>query len=298
MKVFIVTPSYNALDFLKLCLCSVADQVAQGLRVHHHVQDGGSTDGTVDYLIEYEKKVREKKLVGELQHYTFSYISKPDKGMYNAINIGWDLAGDDTDFVAWLNCDEQYLPETLGFVARQFGQYPTLDLCFCNLLMLDGDGNFICYRKSYKPYWPLISAGHLYTFSCTMFLRKRILDAGFRLDEQYRMVADEEFVVRILRAGFHAKHFKRYASVFAFTGNNLSLDPIAREEDRTLFDRAPTWVKSMKWILNKFRLGLKFLHGCYCELSALEYSIYAQDSMACRKIVHVDHPTWKYKTGK
>ena len=46
MKFWIVTPSYNHLDFLKLAIMSVADQVRSDIQVHHHIQDGNSSDGT------------------------------------------------------------------------------------------------------------------------------------------------------------------------------------------------------------------------------------------------------------
>ncbi|MDF7799795.1 glycosyltransferase [Pontiellaceae bacterium B1224] len=295
MKFYIVTPSYNSVDLLKLCMASVADQCRTDVLVHHHIQDGGSTDGTPEYLAQYmDMAARNECADGS---YLFSYVSEPDAGMYSAINAGWARADEEVDIMAWLNCDEQYLPNTLSYVAQQFEKDPTMDCCFGNLLILDGDGEFICYRKSYKPYWPLIAAGHLYTFSCTMFLRKKIHDAGFHLNEEYKAVADEDFVVRILQAGYKAKHLKRYSSVFAYTGNNLSLDPVARDEDQLLLDRSPQWIKAMKWILNKWRLFLKLLHGCYFEASSLEYSIYSNASSEYRVKFRTEKPTWKYNPG-
>lgn len=41
MTFYIVTPAYNALSWLQRCIYSVADQVAEGVEVHHHIQDGG-----------------------------------------------------------------------------------------------------------------------------------------------------------------------------------------------------------------------------------------------------------------
>ena len=56
MKVWIVTPSYNQVDWLKRAVASVADQAVDGLQVHHHVQDGTSTDGTVQFLKAYQEQ--------------------------------------------------------------------------------------------------------------------------------------------------------------------------------------------------------------------------------------------------
>lgn len=45
-------PSYNHLDCLKGCISSVKDRGsgAGAFAVHHHVQDGGSSGGMVEFL--------------------------------------------------------------------------------------------------------------------------------------------------------------------------------------------------------------------------------------------------------
>ena len=48
----IVTPSYNMLGYLQRCVRSVADQ--QGATFEHLVIDGGSSDGTAEWLRERE----------------------------------------------------------------------------------------------------------------------------------------------------------------------------------------------------------------------------------------------------
>ena len=50
MKFLIATPSYNQLAYLGRAVASVRDQVCEGIEIHHHVQDAGSTDGTVEFL--------------------------------------------------------------------------------------------------------------------------------------------------------------------------------------------------------------------------------------------------------
>ena len=290
MKFHIVTPSYNALDMLKLCIVSVADQSGPGVQVHHHVQDGGSSDGTAEYLKKY---LTEHQNDATDASYTFSFSSEPDEGMYNAINRGWDRAADDVDLIAWLNCDEQYLPDTLAYVAKQFEESPSLDLAFGDLLMLDENGGFICYRKAHQPHWPMISADYLYTLSCTMFLRKALFDDGIRLDEQYKAVADEDFVVRILRNGYRSQHFKRYFSVFANTGENLGITELAKAEAKALSMSAPRWVRILRIPLKCVRLLAKLLSGCYRQSKPLRYHIFSSQSLEERKTFIIQVPTWK-----
>jgi glycosyltransferase involved in cell wall biosynthesis len=98
MKFSIVTPSFRNSSWLKLCIASVADQ--QGVELEHIVQDSCSDDGTQDWLPQ-DKRVK-------------AFIEK-DGGMYDAVNRGYRRATG--DILAYLNCDEQYLPGALKAVA-------------------------------------------------------------------------------------------------------------------------------------------------------------------------------------
>ena len=109
MRVSVITPCYNGGAFLPRCCASVADQ-GEAL-AEHIVADGGSTDGTVEWL----KRQRNLR-----------WVSEKDRGMYDAINKGFRMAGG--DIVAHLNCDEQYLPGTLAAVADVFARHPGVDI--------------------------------------------------------------------------------------------------------------------------------------------------------------------------
>src|SRR5947209_19202515 len=94
LRFSIITPSFQGRQWLPLCIASVADQ--QGVEVEHIVQDSCSGDGTEDLLRNYPN-VR-------------PYVEK-DEGMYDAVNRGFDR--DAGDILAYMNCDEQYLPGAL-----------------------------------------------------------------------------------------------------------------------------------------------------------------------------------------
>ncbi len=76
MKISIVTVCYNSKDFIRQTIESVALQDYSD--IEHVVIDGGSTDGTVQILQEFKDKI--------------TYISEPDKGIYDAMNKGVKLA--------------------------------------------------------------------------------------------------------------------------------------------------------------------------------------------------------------
>ena len=262
----VVTPSFNMLEYLKRCHASVADQKPE---LEHIVVDGLSRDGTSDWL-RAQPSIRS--------------VSERDRGMYDAVNKGLRLAHG--SIVSYLNCDEQYLPDTLQLVQEYFERHPKVDVVFGDAILIRPDGSLIAYRKGYAPRWPYIVSSHLYVLSCAMFLRRRVIDEGFLFDENWRDIGDHEFVVRLLRSGFRAAHIPRYLAAFTMTGNNMSAGENAKRETARARRNAPRWVRALRGPLNVIRYVEKASSGAYWQRFPLEYSIYksADDR---RRTVHV-----------
>lgn len=107
MDFTVVTPSFNQLDQLSCCIGSIADQ--EGVSVEHIVQDGG-TEG----FLEFAQRMRDQW--PDRPGYRRIMVTEKDGGMYDAINRGFEKGKG--AFCAYLNCDEQYLPETLKRVVQ------------------------------------------------------------------------------------------------------------------------------------------------------------------------------------
>lgn len=86
MKLSIVTINYNNAEGLKKTLASVASQTYRN--IEHIIIDGGSTDGSVDVIKEYVRNV--ERMNDERMNVVWS--SEPDKGIYNAMNKGIEIA--------------------------------------------------------------------------------------------------------------------------------------------------------------------------------------------------------------
>jgi glycosyltransferase involved in cell wall biosynthesis len=87
MKLSIITINYNNAEGLRKTLASVASQTYAD--IEHIIVDGGSTDGSVEVIREYEQSLasRLSPLASRLK-----WISEKDKGIYNAMNKGIEIA--------------------------------------------------------------------------------------------------------------------------------------------------------------------------------------------------------------
>ena len=87
IKLSIITINYNNAEGLRKTLASVAAQTYPN--IEHIIVDGNSTDGSVDVIREYESTLtsRLSPLASRLK-----WVSEPDKGIYNAMNKGIEIA--------------------------------------------------------------------------------------------------------------------------------------------------------------------------------------------------------------
>ena len=81
----IITINYNNAEGLRKTLASVAAQTYRD--IEHIIIDGGSTDGSVDIIREYEETIHHTPYTIHL-----IWLSEKDNGIYNAMNKGIEIA--------------------------------------------------------------------------------------------------------------------------------------------------------------------------------------------------------------
>lgn len=262
MRVSIITPSFRSSRWLRLCVASVADQ---GVDLEHIVQDAGSDDGTLGWL-RNDPRVR--------------LFVEPDRGMYDAINRG--LRRSTGEVLAWLNCDEQYLPGALRAVLEFFDQHPDVDVLFADVIYVDAQGAYLGHRKVQPPLLYHTWTCHLSTLSCATFFRRRVVfDLGEFFDPSLRDSGDGEWMVRLLRRKVRMAALGKFASVFTVTGNNMSQGENARCEARALHRTAPLWVRCAKPCIVVHHRLRRFLGGMYVQ-RPFSFALYVESSPAER----------------
>jgi len=148
-KISIVIPSYNKVDFMEDTLKSIFSQKYSNLEVI--VQDGGSTDGTIEIIKKYTKKYPKM----------LSWESKKDKGQTDAINKGLERASG--EIFTYINADDIYDKDSLKKVGNYFMQKP-------GTLWLAGNGKVINNVNSYIAKIPTIYKNFLLKFSSYQIL--------------------------------------------------------------------------------------------------------------------------------
>lgn len=174
MKLSVITINYNNRDGLKKTIESVVNQTYKDFE--YIIIDGGSTDGSVEVLKEYSDKID-------------YWVSEPDKGIYNAMNKGIDIAkGEYSLFINSGDCiyDDMTL---LGVSLELDGT----DVITGTLLLDNGE------------IWPQpkeVSIKYLYdninSLSHPASLIKTTLLKKYHYDESLKIVSDWKFFVQVL----------------------------------------------------------------------------------------------------
>ena len=271
MRFSIVTPSFRSSQWLRLCIASVADQ--QGVEWEHIVQDGGSDDGTQEWLPR-DPRVR-------------AFIEK-DGGMYDAVNRGYRRASG--EILAYLNCDEQYLPGGLKAVHDFFEANPRIEVALAGSLVTDAEGRYLCHRHLLVPHpWHVWFRFPILTSS--VFIRRRVIqERGIFFDPRWRDLGDFHWVRALMAHRAPMAVCAAFTSVFTDTGENMNLKPNAIREKAETAAMTPAWLKASKplWILHH---RLRRLVAGHFSIKPVSYSIYTQASPDQRVTFEVQKPT-------
>ncbi len=271
VKFSIITPSFRNSAWLKLCIASVADQ--QGVEVEHIVQDACSDDGTQDWLPQDPR--------------VHAFIEK-DGGMYDAVNRGYRRASG--DILAYLNCDEQYLPGALKTVGEFFAANPKTEVALAHSLVTDGDGKYICHRQLLTPH-PQHIWFRFPVLTSSVFIRRNVIAGrGIFFDPRWRDLGDFHWILALMKNKVPMKVCDSFTSVFADTGENMNLKPNAVREKAETDKMIPPWVKTLKpvWVLQH---RLRRLAAGHFSLKPMSYSIYTRQSPERRVTFNVAKPT-------
>jgi len=187
--VSIVTPCFNAAGTIRDTIESVLGQTYPN--IEYIVIDGGSTDGTVDIIREYEPRF-------EGQTGRMRWVSEPDGGIYDAMNKGIRMARG--ELIGTINADDWYerdaVERIVAAAAGATGPFIiTGRVCICDprgkkLYHQDACGDVAgCVRR----FMPVCQPA--------TFVSKAAYESVGLFDASFRIAADYDFVFRAVSAG-------------------------------------------------------------------------------------------------
>jgi glycosyltransferase involved in cell wall biosynthesis len=175
----VITPVYNAAEYLEYCLESVA---ALPLDHEHVVVDGGSTDATVE-LLEARDDPR------------LRWMSEPDRGQTHAVNKGLEMARG--DLLMWVNGDDEVVPDGVAAAVGHLQATPECQVVYGGLDFTDAAGEL---RRAYRPArwsWQRYLLLGDYVPTPTFVFRAERFRAVGLLDERWIDAADYDFYLRL-----------------------------------------------------------------------------------------------------
>lgn len=182
-KFSIITVTYNAADTIEDTIQSVISQT------YHHVEyiiiDGASKDNTLNIVDRYR------------EHIT-CLVSEPDRGLYDAMNKGMQLATG--DYLCFLNAgDSFHEDDTLQLMVHSLRNTEKLpDVLYGETELVDSEGHFVRMRRLSAPEtlnWKSFRQGMLVCHQA--FFARRELTEPY--DLHYRFSADFDWCIRIMK---------------------------------------------------------------------------------------------------
>ena len=190
----IVTVVFNGENTLEQTILSVINQSYEN--VEYIIVDGNSNDATLDIIQKYE------------EHIDY-WISEPDSGIYNAMNKAIDLCTG--DYIGYLNADDWYEPDIFDFIVENIDN--NLDYFFGDLDVISDKGIFLSHFTinidRYKHHMPFPHPA--------LFVKKNILQ-NLQFDENYRIAADYDFVIKLIENKFTYRYIKKKFTNFSLGG--------------------------------------------------------------------------------
>jgi len=187
-------------------------------------------------------------------------LSEPQNcGIYGAINFAFKRKVVDSSlkYLGYINDDDYWLP---GFVDlfHVLDSSPLVDLTYGRVMFVN-DGNMPLFESAstsaYKEFKNLLSNDIvLFTQQSVLFRRDIFLELR-EFDESYKLVADSEFWVRAIDAGFILRYLNKVCSAYMFQANQLSSDEILSKSElqRLIAHNGSSWRFSTMWSMLKFR---------------------------------------------
>jgi glycosyltransferase involved in cell wall biosynthesis len=188
VKVSIVTVCYNSEKTIKNTIDSILNQTYKN--IEYIIVDGESTDSTLKIIEEYKNQFSEDLKI----------ICEKDKGIYDAMNKGIKIANG--EIIGILNSDDFYDKGTIECIVKRY-----IELKKPKKVIIAGE--VVLFNEKYEKILGISKERFLNKIKTlenpirhpATFVTKNVYDEIGVFDLKYRILADNEFVLRAYFSG-------------------------------------------------------------------------------------------------
>lgn len=232
----IIIPTFNSANTLADCLESIVFQTLQDIEVW--IIDGVSSDATIEIIKEYDAKYN-----------YINYITEPDKGIYDAMNKGIDLAKG--EWLYFLGSDDMLDNNlVLAQIATEINDKKT-DLIYGNVL-----GAFSKNKYEYPSVSEVFSTGIHHQ---GVFYKKVVFSKLGKYDLRFLIAADYHFTLKVFA---DSALIKKYVNIDIATYGETGLS--SHKYDYKYFSFHYRFLKECKIILEDTIEKKLIKNSIYC----------------------------------
>jgi glycosyltransferase involved in cell wall biosynthesis len=218
--VTVITTVLNRNKYIRDALESVASQTYRN--IEHIVIDGGSTDGTVGILREFD------------DHIAY-WRSEPDGSMYEGINKGLHQARG--DIITILNSDDRYIDTyVVQDMVDQLQKRKDAGGVYGDTIK--DYGNRLQYKRVFQVdyFTYLLATKGTFIPHGTLFVRRKCADLVGDYDTSFKYSSDYDYILRLLKA-CDLKYVHRAVSYFRVHGESITASGLISPERWTVLEK-------------------------------------------------------------
>lgn len=277
-KVSVLIPAYNAQEFIQRAISSVLRQTFADLELI--VVDDGSRDRTGQIIRQMQK-----------DDPRISYFYQENRGLANTRNRLVDLAGG--EFIAFLDHDDEWLPEKIEKQLRLFEKDRKTGLVFCDIYLKNNGKIIATSFKERKPYRGYVFYEYLFSDNfatlSTVVLPKRVLLEFMPFNPEYEINEEFDVFLKIAR-NYKFDYIAEPLAVYHIHGNNTVMSNAKKmaEENLTILN---DWIKNDPQIMQLHRGQLnRRLSQLYCKKA-----LYFLEKKNSRQVIACIFKSFRYK---
>ncbi|MBF4465670.1 glycosyltransferase family 2 protein [Flavobacterium sp. LC2016-12] len=183
MKISIITVCYNSAATLEKTIFSVANQKYDN--IEYIIVDGNSKDKTIEIIKKHKDKVTK-------------WISEPDKGLYDAMNKGIQMATG--DLIGILNSDDTFYSDLVLKEIADFHAKNNVDASVGNIVQHNANGKIIRLYSAKRWMPEKLKIGFMPPHPA-IFFKKELFEKFGNYELTFKIGADYELITR-----FFLKH--------------------------------------------------------------------------------------------